>query len=208
MAGLPESLLAALPSGEALVPVVDPRGRPLTPCTVERARQNLEDGLATWEAGVLRLNYHPLAYRRVYRKVLKRDGYVCAWCGGVGSTLDHVIPLSWGGRTEPDNCVVACRACNHSRNNALPSRFAAMRGLRIRHPVILRVLAREDELVAEAERSLLSRPISTCVSREEAQVWLAYHQGHPERVHPEPPGEAPATRLKRGSRPFLTAFLP
>lgn len=195
-----------LPETDA-IPVVDPRGRALTPCSRERALQNLADGLATWEHGVLRLNYPPLAYRSVYRRVLRRDGLVCAWCGEPGSTLDHVIPLSYGGRTTMDNCVVACRACNHSRHNLLPSAFLAWTGLSPRHPLIRRVLADEARLVAEAEASLRRRPVSSCRSKEEAQVWLAYHSGHPERVHPDPPA-APASRLHRRRQPFLRPFLP
>lgn len=34
------------------------------------------------------------------------------------ATLDHVVPLSMDGRFAPtQNCVVACRACNHARGN-------------------------------------------------------------------------------------------
>lgn len=190
------------------VPVRDLRGRPLTPCSREKALQNLRDGLATWDSdGVLHLNYQPLAYRRIYRQVQHRDGYTCAWCGGPGSTLDHVIPICWGGDTSLDNCVIACRACNHSRNNALPSTFVRWTGYRPRHPIIRRILAREDEYLAQAQEQLKIRPLSACLSREEAQMWVAAHASDSQRMVPTPPDE-PLTRLKSGVVPFDEYFVP
>ncbi|NMP20976.1 HNH endonuclease [Sulfobacillus harzensis] len=190
------------------VPVVDLGGRPLTPCSPEKAEQNLRDGLATMsEDGVLHLNYRPLAHRRIYRQVQKRDGWVCAWCGGPGSTLEHVIPICWGGQTSLDNCVIACRACNHSRNNALPSTFVRWTGFRPRHPVVRDILAHEEELLAKAQAALLTRPLSSCLSREEAQVWVAYHAPSSDWVRPDPPDE-PITRLKPDMKPFGEYFVP
>jgi hypothetical protein len=177
------------------VPVVDLDGRVFTPCTPEKARQNVEQGLAVLEGGVLRLRYRPLAYRRAVRRVLRRDGYRCAWCGGFGSTVDHVIPVCWGGRTVPDNLVVACRACNHSRHNALPSVFLGWTGMRPTHPVILRVLRDEARLVQEALAALDRRPVESCLSKEEAQVWAARHSGTDAALRLEPPGTS-ATKVR------------
>lgn len=174
----------------ATVPVIDLDGRPLSPCSVGRAQENIDEGLARWDAdGVLHLNYRPLAYRRIYRQVYRRDGYSCAWCGGPGSTLDHVIPVSWGGQTSMDNCVVACRACNHSRNNLLPSEFLTWTGLTPRHPVVQAVLAHEKRLLRAADRALRHRPIQSCRSKEEAAAWAAYRSGHPELLNRNAPRE-------------------
>ncbi len=188
--------------------MVDLAGRPLTPCSPEKAAQNLRDGLATLSAdGILRLNYRPLAHRRIYKQVQKRDGWQCAWCGGPGTTLDHVIPICWGGETALENCVIACRACNHSRNNALPSTFVKWTGFRPRHPVIRGILADEPAALRRAEQALSEKPLSACLSREEAQVWIAFHSDTVERVRPDPP-EAPMTRFKPESRPFRDYFVP
>ncbi|MCY0878197.1 MAG: HNH endonuclease [Firmicutes bacterium] len=190
------------------VPVRDLKGRPLTPCSVEKALENVRTGLARWDPdGVLHLNYQPLAHRRIYRQVQRRDGYVCAWCGGPGSTLDHVIPVCWGGETSLENCVIACRACNHSRNNALPSAFVEWTGYRPRHPILRRVLAHEAEYVARAQERLKTRPLSSCLSREEAQIWVAYHLPEAEREIP-PPTLAPLTRIKPDMSPFGEYFVP
>ena len=158
------------------VPVRDPDGRPLTPCSPEKATANVADGLADLRDGVLHLRYRPLAYRRIFRRVLARDGLTCAWCGEPGSTLDHIIPVSYGGQAAVDNCVVACRACNHMRHNVLPSRFLAATGFRPTHPLILRVLEHEAAAVRNTRRQLARRAVDTCRSKEEAQVWVESRQ--------------------------------
>jgi hypothetical protein len=190
------------------VPVVDLNGRALTPCSPEKAEQNIRDGLATLDAqGVLHLHYRPLAHRRIYRQVHRRDGWICAWCGQAGSTLDHVIPICWGGATRLDNCVIACRACNHSRNNALPSTFLEWTGYHPTHPVIRAIVDHEAQRLIEAEQALANRPLSSCCTREEAQVWVAYHAETGHWVPPQPP-TTPLTYIKPDLHPFLDYFVP
>jgi 5-methylcytosine-specific restriction endonuclease McrA len=41
----------------------------------------------------------------------------CAYCGKSGTTIDHVIPISKGGRDEIGNVLPACRRCNSSKGN-------------------------------------------------------------------------------------------
>ena len=42
----------------------------------------------------------------------------CAYCGKEAKlTLDHVIPLSKGGKHSKDNAVAACAHCNSSKGN-------------------------------------------------------------------------------------------
>jgi 5-methylcytosine-specific restriction endonuclease McrA len=47
------------------------------------------------------------------RAVFARDGGRCVYCGGVATSIDHVVPRSRGGRHEWGNVVSACRRCNH-----------------------------------------------------------------------------------------------
>ncbi len=47
--------------------------------------------------------------------VIKRDGGVCRYCGGVATTADHVIPKRRGGTDEPSNLVASCVPCNSSK---------------------------------------------------------------------------------------------
>jgi 5-methylcytosine-specific restriction endonuclease McrA len=48
----------------------------------------------------------------------------CHYCGETFSprelTLDHVVPLSRGGRSTRGNCVPACKVCNSRKQSLLP----------------------------------------------------------------------------------------
>lgn len=103
--------------------------------------------------------------------------------------------------------MIACRSCNHSRNNALPSTFIRWTGLKPSHPVIRHILTHESAILDRAQQSLASRPLSSCVSREEAQIWIAFHTNPIERVQPTPV-EEPLTRVKNETRAFSEYFVP
>jgi len=68
-------------------------------------------------AGITGGNQMDLFYdERTFRSmVLKRDRYVCAYCGKHGSTMDHIIPRMQGGLSTFTNCVCACKTCNSSK---------------------------------------------------------------------------------------------
>jgi len=56
------------------------------------------------------------------KNVMIRDKYKCQYCGKTGGlTIDHVIPVSRGGKSNFDNCVAACKKCNSKKGNKLPS---------------------------------------------------------------------------------------
>ena len=52
-----------------------------------------------------------------------RDRNTCLYCGGSfpdgDLTRDHIQPASRGGRDSWDNCVAACRRCNHHKGSRL-----------------------------------------------------------------------------------------
>jgi hypothetical protein len=49
--------------------------------------------------------------------VLKRDGYVCAYCGAEANQVDHVIPRARGGTHDMDNLVACCASCNNAKGS-------------------------------------------------------------------------------------------
>jgi 5-methylcytosine-specific restriction endonuclease McrA len=53
--------------------------------------------------------------------VFLRDGYTCQYCGDdvarKTATLDHVLPVSHGGKTTFENTVCACATCNANKGN-------------------------------------------------------------------------------------------
>lgn len=94
---------------------------------------SVDSGIAVPE--VLRLKRYVNVPRRGApawnrRALLARDHFTCAYCGrkaGPGGelairdlTVDHVIPLSRGGRSSWMNTVCACQDCNLRKGNRLP----------------------------------------------------------------------------------------
>ena len=55
------------------------------------------------------------------RAVFVRDRGSCQYCGGRAETMDHVVPRSRGGRHIWENVVAACRRCNSTKRDRLPS---------------------------------------------------------------------------------------
>jgi 5-methylcytosine-specific restriction endonuclease McrA len=92
----------------------------------------------TWRIPtIIRLRYYINVPRRGVswsrEAVLRRDQYTCAYCGAqVGSrsrgailgkydfTVDHVLPVSRGGKNTWGNTVCACASCNQRKADRLP----------------------------------------------------------------------------------------
>lgn len=68
------------------------------------------------------------------KKMFDRDSYTCQYCGAKHDiTIDHVTPLSQGGKTNFLNCVAACKECNIKKGDRTPEGA----GMRLAHdPVI------------------------------------------------------------------------
>ncbi len=49
---------------------------------------------------------------------------LCHYCGSRVAprelTLDHLVPVSRGGKSTRGNCVPACKECNNKKKNLLP----------------------------------------------------------------------------------------
>lgn len=54
----------------------------------------------------------------------KIEGGVCYYChrrvGRENLTMDHVLPISRGGKSKKGNIVAACKACNNKKRYLLP----------------------------------------------------------------------------------------
>ena len=58
--------------------------------------------------------------------------YQCAYCGKKETkkrslTQDHVLPLSKGGGTTPENIVPACKSCNSAKGDRPPKMIPPLR---------------------------------------------------------------------------------
>lgn len=54
--------------------------------------------------------------------ILRRDNFTCQYCGRsapkVELQVDHIIPRSKGGLSEPDNLVAVCFECNIGKSDS------------------------------------------------------------------------------------------
>jgi 5-methylcytosine-specific restriction endonuclease McrA len=80
--------------------------RPLIPVTRDEVSPQTERGKVT----------NGLRY-----DVLKRDGFHCQACGATGKTseleVDHITPVSKGGKTEMKNLQTLCFECNSGKGD-------------------------------------------------------------------------------------------
>ena len=59
----------------------------------------------------------------VRREIAERDRHRCAYClssevlSGISLAIDHIVPVSAEGNSEPDNLCLACRSCNEFKGN-------------------------------------------------------------------------------------------
>lgn len=69
-------------------------------------------------------NQRKLMTKELRKSIMLRDNYTCQICGkympdGVGLHIDHIIPVSKGGKTVSSNLQVLCSICNGSKSNKL-----------------------------------------------------------------------------------------
>ncbi|MGY4720635.1 HNH endonuclease [Naumannella cuiyingiana] len=93
---------------------------------VEEAREGAVIGPYPWPLVLRLVRYVKTAflYARApgwtKRGVLRRDRHTCAYCAGHASTVDHLVPVSRGGRNTWSNTVAACGPCNARKANRTP----------------------------------------------------------------------------------------
>lgn len=60
------------------------------------------------------------------KNVIIRDRNQCVYCGTKGDksnilTIDHILPMSRGGKSTFENCVACCLVCNNTKGRKTPS---------------------------------------------------------------------------------------
>ena len=76
------------------------------------------------EAAIQRQRERSLMTDKLRYSILKRDGFHCQICGrgaedGVKLHVDHIIPVSKGGKTVPENLRTLCEDCNLGKGDEL-----------------------------------------------------------------------------------------
>ena len=87
------------------------------------------------------------------KNVLIRDEFKCAYCLKEGRylTVDHIVPRSRGGVSDFDNCVAACRECNHKKGNLTPTEARMFPKIKAYQPTISEFLRRQVKILGLAE---------------------------------------------------------
>ncbi len=68
-----------------------------------------------------------LPHLKLRFEIFKRDNFTCQYCGrnvredGIKLNIDHIIPISKGGKTIVSNLVTSCKECNAGKTDCLLS---------------------------------------------------------------------------------------
>ncbi len=55
------------------------------------------------------------------KSIHQRDNYTCQYCGSTKTvSIDHIFPVSKGGKSTWENTVTACHRCNSKKGNRTP----------------------------------------------------------------------------------------
>jgi hypothetical protein len=79
------------------------------------------------------------------RRVFKRDGYQCGYCGSKKNlTIDHIIPRSKGGDNSWTNLVTCCNRCNNDKDDKTPEEAGMKLIVKVYEPTIFSSVISED----------------------------------------------------------------
>lgn len=123
--------------------------------------------------------------KRLRFEVLKRDGFMCHYCGRrapeVVLHVDHIVPESEGGEDTLENLVTACEECNLGKSNKrLDSPLPASPAITQR---IAEIAAREEQLRNYGEVQRAARQRVDAEVDEVLAFWAERFGGHPQQCY-------------------------
>lgn len=93
-------------------------------CTVEREPDGIRI-ICQWPPRSL--TRMPGNWYRIREIVLRRDGWICRYCGAPADSVDHKTPRFRGGDHNLKNLVACCRGCNSRKRTKTLQEFAGSR---------------------------------------------------------------------------------
>jgi 5-methylcytosine-specific restriction endonuclease McrA len=88
-------------------------------------------------------SYVPSAWRR---EILIRDNNKCVNCGATESLeIDHIFPISKGGKTEIVNLQVLCKKCNSEKSAKIPENLKEIEEENIEEEEDIEYIEEEEE---------------------------------------------------------------
>jgi len=92
------------------------------------------------------------------RNIMVRDKFKCQYCNSTKIlTIDHIIPISRGGKSTWENCTTACRKCNNLKGDKTPNELKMTLLSQPHQPTIMEFIREKmkrlkvDELLKELE---------------------------------------------------------
>lgn len=129
--GMGQSFIMVLPSGDDAS--MDNRVLPVAKPNLEEwsAILRATDDPVFFEQNDLNKPFHRKAQMAVsgaiQQRIWIRDALMCLYCG-IGMekaqlTIDHFIPLEFGGENNDTNYITACRKCNKKKGSIEPEKY-------------------------------------------------------------------------------------
>jgi excisionase family DNA binding protein len=88
---------------------------------------SIDNGIKTLvENGAKKINARKPISEKLREEVLKRDKYLCRYCGKKLNpktemiAIDHIFPVHLGGQTVLDNLATSCMKCNRKKGSYTP----------------------------------------------------------------------------------------
>lgn len=97
-------------------------------------------------------------------EIFKRDGFICQYCGATPPVailhVDHITPVSMGGKNDPDNLITSCESCNLGKSATPLSRIPES-------------LSSKSERIAEKEAQIkgYNSVLKEMAERIESESW-------------------------------------
>lgn len=78
-----------------------------------------------WENRIAQ-NYKKVrSSKKNFKRTLQEDNFICQYCYEEGNTVDHIIPVVYGGTNKRENLVCACTTCNSFASSFIFNDFAS-----------------------------------------------------------------------------------
>ena len=94
-------------------------------CSKECCKKGTQEKNDMIKKGIIIGNGKSYNYYRLRFNILKRDNFTCQYCGrnaindNIKIHLEHIIPVSKGGRDEYNNLITSCEECNGGKLDVL-----------------------------------------------------------------------------------------
>lgn len=130
--GFAEIDLSNLHIPKYIMQYISPAGNSSMETTVDMNASNLDEFISYLDAHIKYRNsikgQRALMTSKLRQEIKKRDNYTCCNCGNnvydepnLLLEIDHIIPLSKGGVTHPDNLQTLCWKCNRTKGAKVES---------------------------------------------------------------------------------------